>query len=179
MAWPSITVAAEQDGADEIRRRDDGRHAEQQGHRGVLVHVVGERDQHGHADDPVEAGQHTDRKPDDDPDQQNAETCRFQQQGQGMPSHRCHINRHSSVPRPRGLYMTVRSRRALLVSSKRVRSVKPLGLLVLALLLARMERSAIRERLHRWRKRRSRITLCSIWAPNFTTIMTVITRTSP
>ncbi len=90
----------EQHRADEIRRGDHGGHAEQERHRGVLVHPVGERDQHRHADDAVEPGQHADREPDQDPDHENHQTRRLDQKPKGVRRRRCHVARHSGVSSP-------------------------------------------------------------------------------
>ena len=90
---------AEQHGGDEIRRRDHRRHAEQQREGGIFVEVVGERDQHRHADDAVEPGQHADREPDQDADEKDQQACRLKQKLQRVDGARDHVRLHrSSLP---------------------------------------------------------------------------------
>ena len=85
---------AEQHRGDEIRRGDHRRHAEQQRKGGVFVEVVGERDQHRHADDAVKPGKHADGESDQDAEEQDQEPRRLKQQLQRVHGAGDHIRLH-------------------------------------------------------------------------------------
>src|SRR4029077_5234182 len=100
---PDMTRDTKQHRGNEVGRRDDRRHAEQQRKRGMGIKMIRERNQKRQTHDPAKAGQYSDRESNDDARDENEQPRWFEQQAKRVPRYLHHVRRHraSFVVRPK------------------------------------------------------------------------------